>query len=193
MSKTTHIAWIITIAIVLLIVAISLWSHHRSSGKSGGDSSMIGRSTDEPTNDPEVTPGQGFGLPDEVLDTYTRAALDGNETAAFRVYLYYNFTRAARAESDYWAQIAAENGSWRGMSVTAQRLMQSREPSNCRRALYWIKKLRAVEALNPVDEERARTIESIEVQFPIDCSTVTEEHISPEIRELYGGLLVLHG
>lgn len=99
----------------------------------------------------------GAMLKEAELDRYSKAALDGDGDAAFRIYLHYQ-TGTDLRNAEFWVRIAAENGNLSGMINYADYLLDIPRGEQCRRARFWIKRART-SATSESDRSGVQTFE----------------------------------
>lgn len=100
--------------------------------------------------------GTAFLMETDLIN-YSNAALDGDGQAAFMVMMHYQMALLDRRNAEYWAQIAAENGSLDGAVSYASYLVDVRDKDQCRRARFWAR--RAAEIAGDKEHQSAKIIE----------------------------------
>jgi hypothetical protein len=96
-------------------------------------------------------------LSDAELKENSAAGLDGSADAAFLVYNHYQMAALDARKAEFWAQIAAENGSILGMVEYARYLLDVPDDLNCRRAQFWANRATAF-ARSDSDRSTAKSI-----------------------------------
>jgi hypothetical protein len=96
-------------------------------------------------------------LSDAELKENSAAGLDGSANAAFLVHMHYQMAALDGRKGEFWAQIAAENGSIVGMAEYARYLLDVPDDWNCRRARFWAKRAVAF-ARSDSDRSTAQSI-----------------------------------
>ncbi len=79
-------------------------------------------------------------LPDKTRLTLEREALDGSESAAFRVSAHYISTQEGSAEVRFWLTVAAENGSQAAQYVLGRALVLDQDSRLQARARFWLRR-----------------------------------------------------
>lgn len=83
-------------------------------------------------------------LSETELTESSAAALDGNGDAALLVHMHYQMALLDDKNGEFWARIAAENGSMVGMAEYARYLLDVPDDMNCRRAQFWANRATAL-------------------------------------------------
>lgn len=86
------------------------------------------------------TAASGIALTKEELESLSDLAVDGDVDAADRVAMFYATFHPAGPMTQYWIQIAAENGSIGWMQAYAISLWEKGGSRSCRRAAFWLQR-----------------------------------------------------
>jgi TPR repeat protein len=108
-------------------------------------------------------------LTEAELDRYSKAALDGDGNAAFRIYLHYQMGTDLR-NAEFWVHIAAENGNLSGMINYADYLLDTPRAEQCRRARFWIKRAKTL----ATSESDRSSVQMFERKLHGKCASLIE-------------------